>query len=292
MDNNHLGKCLYCGFDIQYSGNNSVIKCKACGKALKIADFEQERVRFELERQRAEQAEKEIETARQEKRQAEERLHRTLSLLGDISLAQSKQKKELQEVLRRQNAGKNELQAVTSLLEAIRGSQGTQHDALSELLSAVLNGQETASEKIEALHAVSDKLLGSQKDILGLASLLRTDTLETNRLIGQLFSWAGNTNQENVRRLKALQSGSEFLQSGLRDLDRKIDRLDEGLQGIRDQLSGFEKRWESARLEKLSGLFHQAENLQLDRRFDDAEPLYRQVLSGGGIRRWSPSLLG
>ena len=94
MDNNHLGKCLYCGFDIQYSGNNSVVKCKACGKALKIADFEQERVRFELERQRAEQAEKEIETARQEKRQAEERLHRTLSLLGDISLAQSEQKKE------------------------------------------------------------------------------------------------------------------------------------------------------------------------------------------------------
>lgn len=126
------------------------------------------------------------------------------------------------------------------------------------------------------------------------------------------IQWVAEFQNEQIRMKLALEEGEQAkqdLEEALRKRDRALDALQEMrdltetqkkqevlLQSIEEDISllrktfeekqgaikSFEGKWERYKLEKLTELYHQAENLQLDMEFDKAEDYYRQVIVSGG----------
>ena len=250
MNEKKLGKCPYCGSDIFYEDSSPLVKCIACGSRVAIASFLNEQIRLEKTQEEAEEAKKALTLAQQEKtialeekRAAEERVFQTLTQLENIS-----------------------------------NNQNEQQDALTELIAAVLQGQETTTEKLQSIQEITGELLESQNNILGLMRFLKTDTQETNRLIGQMFAWANTMDEKTTERLIELKSDSIEMQNNLQNIDKKIDRLDQSISDVSKQINRFESNWKQSKLNELANLYHEAEKKQRNREFDQAEIYYRKVL--------------
>ena len=282
MENYNLGTCIYCGCDVYYEEGASLVKCTACGENIAVASFLNEQIRLQKVQEEAEQAKRDLADAIQAKETAEKRTFQAVSQLENLSAGQKEQKSALQKILSEFQVNKEDRDAVFSLLRAIRGEQGSQGDALTELAVAVMQGQETAEGKLEALQRISEMLQKSQMDIIGLAGLLKTGTEKTNQLISQILLWAGRTDEKAEERIKALQNGSETLRSGLIKINQKIDHIEDDLEDITSRIEGFESRWKQSELNKIAKLYHQAENKQKERKYEEAEGYYRQVIIYGG----------
>ena len=231
MENYNLGTCIYCGCDVYYEEGASLVKCTACGENIAVASFLNEQIRLQKVQEEAEQAKRDLADAIQAKETAEKRTFQAVSQLENLSAGQKEQKSALQKILSEFQVNKEDRDAVFSLLRAIRGEQGSQGDALTELAVAVMQGQETAEGKLEALQRISEMLQKSQMDIIGLAGLLKTGTEKTNQLISQILLWAGRTDEKAEERIKALQNGSETLRSGLIKINQK--RLHQKIQYLK-----------------------------------------------------------
>ena len=286
MQNKCIGHCRYCGSVIEYEQEGSWIRCTSCGETLAVTGFINEQIRFRQMKEKAEKTEEALKTAETEKTEAQQRLLDTLSQLETISQNQGDQRMQLDNLLTEQQYTKDEEKAIRSLLETMQGDAAENQKKMSDFLLAVMKGQQTAGEKLEALQAVSGQMIQSCGDIASLISgveqYIRTDTEEKNRQINNLQNWAQEAREEDLNLLRNIQSDCRVLQNGLEAIDEKIARIEDSTKEVQKAVNDFHHQWEQSLRDNIINTYHLAESLQKNQSFEQAEEFYRNVLIIGG----------
>ena len=105
---------------------------------------------------------------------------------------------------------------------------------------------------------------------------------EKKKLIDEFIEWQNNVHKEDVERLKSIQNSGNSILNTLKKLDDEIDRTHTEISKVEDAVKGFESKWETDKRKKLIAKYKTAEKLQRERRFDEAQKYYQDVLINGG----------
>ena len=85
-------RCIYCGGDVYYKGNEQLIKCSLCGHSLVVAKFENELSKMKKAADEGKEAQKALDKAKQEKQAADHRRFRVLAALDRMEDLRSETK--------------------------------------------------------------------------------------------------------------------------------------------------------------------------------------------------------
>ena len=155
-----------------------------------------------------------------------------------------------------------------------------------------MQGQQSADLRLAMLQELSGKMLHAQQDFGAQLSLQSeiyarlqaagVDIQKSQQLLQQLMVWFQSASGEEQERLKQISSSSETLLRGQQEIAGKVDDLRAAADRTQKAIEDFQGQYTQDKLEEMRGLFHQAENFQLDREYDKAADYYRQVISKGG----------
>lgn len=253
MESKIKERCIYCGGDVYYQGDESLIKCDWCGETIPVMKFQGEMTRMK-------KAEKEN------------------TLIRD-QLAEAEKEKE---------AANDRLFAALSDLGQIRDDQ----DTLGKVVHLLTEGQGDALQGLEFLKGVSEKLVSSQNDIFAKVSVIqeiagqlqKIDMAEQERqsVMNDFMLWSQQIREEDAQRLQGIATSAEALIDGQRELAGKVDELKEAADLNQQTLEAFRDQYARDKLEKIQKLYRQAADYQQDRRYDKAEEYYRRMLTEGG----------
>ena len=286
MEIKYKENCPNCGAEIYYSDNEKLIKCTSCGKPLVVAEFVREQQKIEQQLAEGETAKAELAKAKQEKQKAQDALNETVRALDGIQTDQHVQRETLEQLLDIQYADKSLHDNMLLLLQTIQGEQQDENGFLNHLLHNIGAGQKTADEKLESIKNIVEQLLQNQNNTEKMISVLNeqlsASDQEKKKLIDEFIEWQNNVHKEDVERLKSIQNSSNSILNTLKKLDDEIDRTHTEISKVEDAVKGFESKWETDKRKKLIAKYKTAEKLQRERRFDEAQKYYQDVLINGG----------
>ncbi len=299
-------RCIYCGGDVYYQSSRQLVKCEWCGHTLATAGFENELARMKAAVEEGEQAKRDLAAAEAAEQEARQRLNQVLSNFVEIGSSQKseeelvqgigasqKREEELIREIRDAFAEDSAVQsAMMDLLSAIRSEAGEGRNVIGEVLGSLMQGQQSADLRLAMLQELSGKMLHAQQDFGAQLSLQSeiyarlqaagVDIQKSQQLLQQLMVWFQSASSEEQERLKQISSSSETLLRGQQEIAGKVDDLRAAADRTQKAIEDFQGQYTQDKLEEMRGLFHQAENFQLDREYDKAADYYRQVISKGG----------
>ena len=253
MESRLLGKCRFCGAEVLYQDGQELVKCSSCGQTLAIAEFLNEQVRIQKVLEEAERAKERLKAAEAEREQALQQLLQTVRSLGNIDATLQEQQNTLMHALQELKAGNETQEAAMHLFDAFRQGQEQGQNQTISMLRESMDRQEDAAEKLRSLEATAKQLAASQA-----------------------------AHDADTEWLKKIADASGRLEKEQEKTDGRIRDLREKISEANKSIAEFEKHWKQSELQKLAGMYLQAESLQNDRAFDKAEDMYRQVLIQGG----------
>ena len=288
-------RCIYCLYDkVPYDAGQSTVRCPACGNLLYIADFKGEKLKLDLARKERDQAKQALEEAQKEKRQAEERLFAALDRLESIDAAQGEQKDALSGLMSGLAFTKENQRDMETLLHGLAEGQqaaGGQRDVIAALLRETMKSQATAEQKLQLLQMLCGKIVNAQGSILTQLGLL-TDVSETlksmdmrlsqrEQLIMDFTRWFQDTHEEDIGRLNQIRDASGRLLSAQQAADEKIVSLMAASERKEAELKQFYGQWQASEQSKMEEAYRQATDDLLDKKFQEAEQKFKQVLVAG-----------
>ena len=286
METSYKEKCPNCGAEIYYSDNEKLIKCTSCGNTLVVAEFVREQQKIEQQLAEGETAKAELAKAKQEKQKAQDALNETVRALDGIQTDQHVQRETLEQLLDIQYADKSLHDNMLLLLQTIQGEQRDENGFLNHLLYNIGAEQKTADEKLESISNIAAQLRQNQNNTEKMISVLNehlsVSDREKKKLIDEYIEWQNNVHKEDVERLERIQNSSNSILNALKKMDDEIDRTHTEISKVEDAVKGFESKWETDRRKKLIAKYKTAEKLQKERRFDEAQKYYQDVLINGG----------
>ena len=281
-------RCSCCGGKFVFDGSTSLVKCPMCGHTNSVAAFENELYLLRTEAAAGEEAGRQLEEARKEKDETQRKLNDTFARFDKLQEQQEINHLMLESIAREYSEETGKQAAMLTLLETLERETGKQGDLISRLMTSMTAGQQSAADKIRTLQELSETLLHTQSDqalqakamgeMVSRIYSLQTDAQEKNTLAIDFMQWMQQMKVEERARLDRICASSTVILSGQKELDEKIDRLQGSVRKIQDTIKSFHGRYEQDRLEEMRRLFRQAENLQFDRAYDQAETLYRQII--------------
>lgn len=279
-------KCTWCGGRVYYSDSDHLVKCRFCGNTMVVADFLRVRQRIEQQLAEGEDARRALSAALEEKNQAQAALAAAVQALDTIQESQADQGEKLDSILSGQQVDQAARENLRELVSALQSSQDSGQDYLCRLMNSVAAGRETAEEKLTAVTELAGQLLSNQEDITRLISavnaLITCGDEERKQLLNGLFDWFSGCREEDAARLEKIsECGGEILDK-LKNVESRIGEIHETTRRVESSLREFSSKWEKSRLDELVNIYRQAEELQKERRFEDAEDYYRDVLIRGG----------
>ena len=286
MKMSYKEKCPNCEAEIYYSDNEKLIKCTSCGNTLVVAEFVREQQKIEQQLAEGETAKAELAKAKQEKQKAQEALCETVQALDGIQKDQHAQRETLEQLLDSQHADRSLHDNILLLLQTIQGEQRDENGFLNHLLYNIGAEQKTADEKLESISNIAAQLRQNQNNTEKMISVLNehlsVSDREKKKLIDEYIEWQNNVHKEDVERLERIQNSSNSILNALKKMDDEIDRTHTEISKVEDAVKGFESKWETDRRKKLIAKYKTAEKLQRERRFDEAQKYYQDVLINGG----------
>ena len=264
-------RCIFCGGDVYYRSGEQLVKCSLCGHTLKTAKFENELARIRKTEEENALVKEKLAEAEKEKQAADDRLFAALSNLDSMGNAQGE---------------------VLNLLQALKSESAQSSSVLADTLRILMSGQKDASHQLQFLKDLSERLLRSQDDLLIRAQTqndiimqlysIEMDAQKRQELAGRFMLWMQNVRKEDAEKLQQIGEASGRLLAGQKRIEDSIEKLRKEASDIHKSLKSFEGKWESANLQELQKLYHQAADFQHDRIFDKAAEYYHKVLTKGG----------
>ena len=281
-----LGKCRYCGTEVRYQNGNTYIKCDSCGETLVVAEFQNEQIRIMRALEEGEQAKRDLEQAEQDRKAEQEKTWKVISDMTGLKGSLQEQEAQLDQILKETQIDQETQKMILSLLQIMQDNQQQTQGSVFSVLNQIVEKQDTAQQKLKALQTVTAQLSDNSTDILStinqISIWLDADVQERNQISRDLFAWFSHHEQHDQEQLKQINAISTSLLSGQDRIEEKISDLRKTIQESQNAIESFEGKWEQSKLNELTELYHQAENLQLDMEFDKAEEYYRQVIISGG----------
>ena len=284
--------CIYCGADVFFTEDSSVVSCLSCGKRIILTEFQSEQIRIRKALREKDQIQQELAAARMEKETAQERLNGAISSLIGIRGSQESEQKQIEQILTTLQADQQTQNALLELTAGLKRGQESEIDILQSLVMTVMEGRAGINEKLGTVQEITQKILGAQGDIMAtlrmqtdIVSLLQKQQISLDkqqRIINGFYHWSQAIREEDLERLQKLQAPISDLLEGQQRLDRKIDGLEQSVGETNRIIKGFQDQWETARIKELSSLYEQAGNFQHDREFEKAGEYYRQIVVKGG----------
>lgn len=285
-------RCLKCGKMISFTAEATTLLCP-CGYSFRVMELACERMKLEKAQADSAEAKKKLEDMEAEKAELQSRLNGTLVALETIEDAQQAEDAKLDGILNTLKEDRQTHQAMTELLRTIKSEQADGQDALSQLLCAVMKKQSGAEDKLNAVSALAARILDAQTsgaaareqmedEILERIDALDLKVRERLHLSNQFYEWSRAVQEGDILRLQTLQRYSNELLQNQRGMNEKIEKLDNVISDLKTTVTaGFDKL-EQQRMDTLIEMYHQAADLQIERKFDKAEELYRKLLVKGG----------
>ena len=244
-----FGRCPYCNAMLQYDpGLNEYVKCSSCGDIVHITSFELGQQRTKKQLEEGEAAKQALAAAQQERREMQKRLNDAVSDLSGIRFSQ---------------------------------------DVLTDLFAAAARDRKTDLEKLEMLQGTAADILKAGDSIVDLVQICarnaQGDREEQNALIEKLLQWSKTSHQEDTERLQEISNESSALLNRANSLDTKISQLQKTADETKEAVRDFQQKWENRNTDEMAALYRHAENLRKERKYDEAEKTYRQlVIKGAG----------
>ena len=221
MDQKIKERCIYCGADVYYNGEEVLLKCGMCGHTLVVARFECELMKMkeaEAEKEKARQA---LEAAEQEKQQAQKRLHNALEALSNIQCFQAEEIDSLAKIALDVSDNKEQQSAMMTLLQSIKEASEDEHETLGKLLQALTRGQQSDDEKLAVLQNIAAKILASQDNAMAKVQAqseivtrlysMEMEAMERQRLANDFMLWIQNVREEDLVHMQAVSEASDKL---------------------------------------------------------------------------------
>ena len=285
-------RCPKCGRTISYTSEATELQCP-CGHRFLVVEFVSERLKMEKAQEDSRKAQEALAAAEAEKAALQNRLNGTLTALDGILGSQKAEDAKLEGILDSLKADRQTHDAMAALLHAVRQDQQSGRDALSRLLDEVMKRQSGAAEKLTAVQELAARILNAQKSGAKAVEQMQDEILERIEafdlkarerlsLSSDFYAWSRSMQQADVQRLQDLQSSSDALLRGQKDMTTRLDSLSQSIDHIQKIIDGGFDQLRKQRLDTLIALYHQATGLQIEREFEKAEDTYRKLLAKGG----------
>lgn len=282
----YMEKCPHCDAKVYYSDGDKQVKCLSCGQELKVVDFVREQQKIEQCLAEGETAKEALEKATQEQQKAQEALCETVRALDGIETEQRDHTETLNRILSEQQFSSDIQNNMLNLLRAIQGEQENEQGFLDHLMQNISAGQRTADKKLASIGEIADQLLQNQNKTDRMISVLNErltgSEQEKQKLIAEYMTWSNNNRKEDIERLNKIRDCGDSIQNTLTDLDEKIKQSRTKINSLEETAKSIDQKWSDEKREKLIKKYRLAEKLQKERRFDEAQKHYQDVLINGG----------
>ena len=279
-------QCTYCGGEVYYSDQDKQVRCKLCGNVMIVAEFPREQQKTEQRLKEGEEAKAELEKAKQEKQQAQEALAGAVRALDDIQENEKGQAATLQDILDGQHADQRTQEQIIQQLHVLQDGQQEERGFLDKLLQNISAGQKSADEKLVLISKIADQLLRNQGKtddmIIALKEQITGSDQEKQKLIEEFREWSESAHKEDISRLEQIRDRGEAVLNGLNSLNEKISKSNANIGKVEGAVKDLGTKWEGQARSRLDKQYRLAESLQKERRFDEAEKQYQQILIDGG----------
>ena len=285
-------RCIYCGGDVYYKGNEQLIKCSLCGHSLVVAKFENELSKMKKAADEGKEAQKALDKAKQEKQAADHRLFRVLSALDRMEDLRSETKENFGDLASAMEDNYVMQQAVRDLLETMQSGMEQGQSAFYKVLQTLTSEQKDAGSRLSMLHDFSERILKSQDDMLAKVQLqsdlvsrlyaMEMDAAKRQELATDLMLQMQQVSADDAKSLKRIEYAAGAILGVQKEESEKIDQLQAAADKTQKTLEAFQSQWKESQLKELRQLYHQAENFQHDWAFAKAADAYRQVVVKGG----------
>ena len=286
-----MEKCIYCGGEILYTGLESLVKCRYCGKTFAVMEFQSEQARMQQALEDGQAAQAALDEAKKAQAKAEQRLNAAVTALSGLDASQKNAEKKLDELFRQTQADQQTREAITGLLQGLKSGQAQGNDTLGRLMRALADSRDAAGEKLTLLQETANKLLNTQDDlvaksmvqveILQMLQSMQLKSEEKLKLQNDFVIWNQSAHAEDTGRLQAIQDAAAALLAGQREISGKVDALRQAAEATQASVDAFHGEYKADKALEMGNLYHQADNFQRDRVFDKAADAYRQMLLKG-----------
>ena len=286
-----MEKCIYCGGEILYTGLESLVKCGFCGRTFAVMKFQSEQVKMRQALEEGKAAQAALEEAKQEQAQAQERLNTAVTALSSLDASQKNAEKKLNELFKQTQADQQTREAIAGLLEGLKSGQEQGQDTLGRLMRALADSREEGMDKLTLLQETANKLLSTQNDlvaksmaqveILQMLQGMQLKSEEKLKLQNDFVMWNQSAHAEDTERLQKIQGSTSALLEGQKALNDKVDALRQAAEATQASVDAFHGEYQADKAMELANLYHQADNFQRDRVFDNAAQTYRKMLVKG-----------
>ena len=249
MDTKIKERCIYCGGDVYYHGDESLIKCDWCGQTVPVMKFQGEMTRIKKTIEENAQIKEQLKVAEKEKQAANDRLFAALSDLGQIR---------------------------------------DEQDTLGKVVHKLTEGQGDALQSLEFLKGVSERLINTQNDIFGRMGVMQEIGMQLKKngmadqefqsVMNEFMMWSQQIQQDDMHRLQEITKKADSLYAGQKEIREKSEELQKAVARNQETLDGIHNQ----HLEKIRNLYEKAETAQAAWEFDKAQGFYEQVLTEGG----------
>ena len=284
-------KCIYCGGEILYTGLEPIVKCGFCGKTFAVMKFQSEQVKMRQALEEGKVAQAALEEAKKAQAQAQERLNTAVTALSGLDASQKNAEKKLNELFKQTQADQQTREAIAGLLEGLKSGQEQGQDTLGRLMRALADSRDEGMDKLTLLQETANKLLSTQNDlvaksmaqveILQMLQGMQLKSEEKLKLQNDFVMWNQSAHAEDTARLQKIQGSTSALLEGQKALNDKVDALRQTAEATQASVDAFHGEYQADKAMELANLYHQADNFQRDRVFDNAAELYRQMLVKG-----------
>ncbi len=148
MDQKIKERCIYCGADVYYKGEQVLLKCGMCGHTIAVAKFECELMKLKTAEEEGRKAREALKAAELEKQKAQDRLHGALDELSNIQSFQAEEIDSLAKIALDISDNKEQQSAMMMLLHSVQEASADEHETLGRLLQALTKGQQSDDEKL------------------------------------------------------------------------------------------------------------------------------------------------
>ena len=285
-------ECICCGADIYYCSGQTLIKCEKCGHTLQITQFESELNRMKDALEEGQQTRRKLETATKERDEFLKKLQEVLKDLGETEESQIRADQEYQHITGFLSENEEIQSAVTTLMQEIRQKKSDRNDTFAEYLRSLMAGQEDVSAILSFLQETAERIHASQKneqqrgqvlgDMLAKIYTMQVDMQKKQQLTFNLMGWMQQLGEEDLDRVIKIGEASRTIADRLQSIVEKVDVLQDTEDETQKIAGEFHDRHVRERLEEVNYLYHQGQEEQKSRNFEEAENYYREVAQKGG----------